>query len=122
MRGLCPNSAIDVNYKPVNKQNDIRYIKFLGLKGASIEYVEKDNTWALIVTNTKVTGKSPASFASFTLGRHNWTIRGDKGCSLDEVYTKELKMSACPDGEITCNDGQCVKMDQRCNQLGAVHK
>ena len=26
-------------------------------------------------------------------------------------------MSGCKDGQFTCNDGQCVSMDQRCDQL-----
>ena len=26
-------------------------------------------------------------------------------------------MSGCQEGEFTCNDGQCVSMEQRCNQL-----
>ena len=29
-----------------------------------------------------------------------------------------LKMSGCnPDGDFTCNDGQCVTMEERCNQI-----
>ena len=32
-------------------------------------------------------------------------------------YTTELKMSACKEGKFTCNDGQCVSMEERCNQL-----
>ena len=29
-----------------------------------------------------------------------------------------LKLTGCnPDGEFTCNDGQCVKMERRCDQL-----
>ena len=40
------------------------------------------------------------------------------GCSEDGMeYTTELKMSGCQEGNFTCNDGQCVSMDQRCDQL-----
>ena len=66
---------------------------------------------------SNVTGTSKASFASFTLGKHNWTIKGDKGCSEGENYIKELKMSGCEENQFTCDDGQCVSMDQLCNQL-----
>ena len=55
-------------------------------------------------------------YASFTLGKHNWTIFGDKGCNSGEEYYTELKMSACTEGDFTCNDGQCVSLDQRCDQ------
>ena len=67
--------------------------------------------------NSNVTGTSPASFASFTLGKHNWTIKGDRGCSSKDSYTRELKMSGCQKGNFTCDNGQCVSMEQRCNQL-----
>ena len=28
-----------------------------------------------------------------------------------------MKLTACKEGEFTCDDGQCVQMEQRCNQL-----
>ena len=31
--------------------------------------------------------------------------------------TKELKLTGCKEGEFTCNDGQCIKMEERCNQV-----
>ena len=64
-----------------------------------------------------VTATSKASLVSFTLGKHNWTIKGDEGCSFEESYTVELKMSGCQEGNFTCDDGQCLSMDQRCNQM-----
>ena len=114
LRGLCPGSAIDVYYKPINKETDVREMKLQGLTH-SIEYAEK--VWRLNVINSDVTGISSASFASFTLGKHNWTIKGDDGCSSADTYITELKMSGCQANEYTCNDGQCVSMDDRCNQL-----
>ena len=69
------------------------------------------------MVDPNVTGTSLASFVSFTLGKHNWTIKGDEGCSSGDTYTTELKLSGCQGKEFTCNDGQCVSMDVRCNQL-----
>ena len=60
---------------------------------------------------------SKSSHASFTLGKHNWTIIGDENCNDENEYITELKMSACQENEFTCNDGQCVSMEERCNQL-----
>merc|ERR1712105_187910 len=31
LRGLCPSSTIDVHYRPMNKQTDIREMKLQGL-------------------------------------------------------------------------------------------
>ena len=33
-----------------------------------------------------------------------------------EPYATDLKLSGCKEGNFTCNDGQCVSMDKRCNQ------
>ena len=83
-----------------------------------ITYDDEEDIWILNVTGSNVTGISRASHASFTLGKHNWTINGDKGCNGGEPsYVTELKMSGCENGKFTCNDGQCVSMDLRCNQL-----
>ena len=117
LRGLCPSSAIDLHYKPMNRPSDIREIKLQGLTHTSIEYIEEEKMWKLDVVDSNVTGTSKASFASFTLGKHNWTIKGDTDCSSRDTYDTELKMSGCSVGNFTCNDGQCVRMDLRCNQL-----
>ena len=73
--------------------------------------------WILDARDSNVTGISRASHASFTLGKHNWTIQGDKACYDEGPRVTELKISGCKKGNFTCNDGQCVRMDQRCNQL-----
>ena len=83
----------------------------------SISYDDEEGIWILNARDSNMTGISRASHASFTLGKHNWTIKGDQGCSTDESYTKELKMSGCQEGNFTCNDGQCVSIDLRCNQF-----
>ena len=63
-----------------------------------------------------VTAWSHASKESFSLGKHHWTVR-DPGCSDDQI-TLEMKLTGCQQkGEFTCNDGQCIRMEERCNQL-----
>ena len=116
-KGLCLGSAIDVHYKPINDLKDSRKLKLQGLKGTSIRYDNEEEMWILNMKDSNMTGMSKASHASFTLGKHNWTIEGDKGCNQGKSYVTELKMSGCQKKEFTCNDGQCVNMDQRCNQL-----
>ena len=56
---------------------------------------------------------------SFILGRHKWMIHLDSPeCLEGEPYTAQLKMSGCiTEGEFTCDDGQCVTMEQRCDQI-----
>ena len=119
LRGLCNDSSIDIHYKPMNNRTDIRRLKLIGLK-TTIEHDKKSGLWKLSIVEYNVTGMSKTTQASFTLGRHNWTIIGDRDCNKDinsDSYTTELKMSGCEDGQFTCNDGQCVSMDLRCDQL-----
>ena len=117
LRGLCLNSAVDRYYKPISDSMDSRKLRLQGLKQTSLTYDEEEEIWLLEVTDSNVTGRSRASHASFTMGKHNWTIKGDKGCNGGKPYVTELKISGCQKGNFTCNDGQCVSMDQRCNQL-----
>ena len=65
------------------------------------------------------TAISEAPFSSFALGSHNWVITNDnKVCSpRGESYIKHLKLTGCKVGEFTCSDGQCIKMDERCDQI-----
>ena len=101
----------------MNNLTDFTRLVLAGFR-TLIEFENSQKTWIMTDAESNVTGISRAPHNSFTLGRHNWTIRGDMGCSEDGAeYTTELKMSGCQDGNFTCNNGQCVSMDQRCNQL-----
>ena len=101
-KGLCPNSAIDVYYKPTSDVTDSRKLELQGLERTSITYDIDEQIWILDVKYSNVTGISRATHASFTLGKHNWTIKGDKGCNADESHVTELKMSGCQTGNFTC--------------------
>ena len=41
----------------------------------------------------------------------------DVSCHKGEPYTTFFKLTGCLDGDFTCDDGQCVRMEQRCDQL-----
>ena len=119
LHGLCPGSAVDTFYQPVNEFANLARVKLIGLYHSSIEYDLEERKWKLSVAESMVAGSSKVALATFTLGRQNWTISGDVGCNSDGggEYTKELKMSGCVEGNFTCDDGQCVSIEQRCNQL-----
>ena len=50
------------------------------------------------------------------MGLHNWQINGDQYCNQGQPYTALLKLTACKEGQFTCNDGFCISMDKRCDQ------
>ena len=117
LRGLCPKTAIDVFYKPLNNWTNMK-LTLQGLGRSSITYDTNKKVWKLEVAYSNLNVTSTAPHSSFTLGKHNWTIAGDEDCLISgNEQVKELKMSGCQDGEFTCNSGQCVSMSKRCNQL-----
>ena len=116
LRGLCPNSAVDTHYQPRNGRKDIRKLKFVGLR-TSIEFDDANKIWTLSVAGSNVTGTSKATHSSFMIGKHNWTVEGDSSCNGGRNYVTELKMSGCSENQFTCNDGQCLGINLRCDQI-----
>ena len=100
LKGLCPGSAIDQQFHPISNRTDIRRLRIQGLRHNYITYNDKGKTWNIENIHTNLTGTTNASHASFTLGKHNWTITGDDGCNQGKEYTTELKMSGCQEDEL----------------------
>ena len=98
--------------------NNFASLTFVSLSGLSFEYDAESRRRKLIAPHSNVSGSSKAAHRTFALGKHNWTITGDVDCTTDgEEYTTEMKLSGCTEGKFTCDDGQCVRMEGRCNQL-----
>ena len=74
--------------------------------------------WTIDDDVWNVTAVSNAARNSYALGKHEWLITGDDvSCHKGEPYTTFLKLTGCLDGDFTCDDGQCIRMEQRCDQL-----
>ena len=104
-----------------------------------IEYDMTGREWVLSSKSFQTTAVSPAYNESYVLGKQRWIIRKDHPhCHLEKcgykcvAYATDLKLSGCNQGfrinegdewiteeyaEFTCNDGQCVSMENRCDQL-----
>ena len=39
------------------------------------------------------------------------------GCNKGRPYNVSLKLTGCKETEFTCNDGQCIDMARRCDQI-----
>ena len=106
-----------------------------------IDYNMTSSRWVYSSKHFQTTAFSEAENETYLLGKHNWTVSNDhqrchreRGLENDEDYSIELKLSGCHQGfffdgkmipdvysgldaEFTCNDGQCVSMEKRCDQI-----
>ena len=86
-------------------------VELLGIETSMIKYSEATSTWQIEEVAKNTTAISEATFSSFALGSHNWTIANDnKTCSTKgESYSRRLKLTGCLVGNFTCDDGQCIR-------------
>ena len=120
LRGLCggKDSKLDKQFTPKQPAGTPNDMILMGDVSTRIQYNENSSQWVMTDSRSKLTAVSRASKVSYVLGKHKWTVTGDVyDCHEGQPYTTFLKLSGCSKGEFTCNDGQCVTMEQRCDQL-----
>ena len=145
LRGLCKYSYLrpadyqrGLSYAPRQSGNTIEPVYFVGGVSTKIEYNTTISRWTLSSAKSNVSAVALASRETYMLGKYNWTIKNDdKRCQEEKSeggveYKTELKLTGCnqgfgynergervvtDDGEFTCNDGQCVNMTERCDQV-----
>ena len=121
LRGLCSKSGIDFLYLPSNNADDITKLVYWSSDKSTISYDQSQKIWFLKTNSitSSVSASTEASHISYALGKHTWLIRNDSyECSKGQPYQLDLKLTGCNDlGEFTCDDGQCIGMKQRCDQV-----
>ena len=115
LRGLCPESNFDTHYTLYQGKQ----LSFKGLKQTTLDYDTYDDIWKAKVVGFDTKGISEHEKGnSILLGKHLWQISNDsKSCNRGEPYSIFLKLTGCEDWEFTCNDGQCINMEKRCDQI-----
>ena len=121
LRGLCKSSLIENDspskyFSPKQLPDNPGNMILLGKMTTRIEYNDTTSLWVLTDEVYEVTATSEATKLSYLLGKHEWTISND-GCRKGKPYTTMLKLTGCASDEFTCDDGQCIKMNERCNQV-----
>ena len=53
---------------------------------------------------------------SLPVGRHKWLVENNV-CNEGETSSEILQLSGCEEGQFTCDDGKCLEMSQRCNNI-----
>ena len=124
LRGLCPFSTLwtrnliaGTRFTPVQRPHDLRNVWFKSQLSSKIHW--HANKWTLNDDVANATAITNAPKDSYALGKNEWMVTGDDGCILHrgEPYSIFLKLTGCLEGEFTCDDGACVSMEQRCDQL-----
>ena len=122
LRGLCPHSALkpsgNLQYTPKQLAESPSDLFLLGGVSTQIRYNDSSELWIITDAVSSVRAESRATKMSYVLGRHKWNVTKDNlNCNEGQPYVTYLTLSGCSPGEFTCNDGQCVTMEQRCNQI-----
>ena len=118
LRGLCKDSNIDTHYTMKYVNDGITY---MGLYDTNINFFQNQSQksqWMLTGNMKNAEAFTFSKESSYVLGKHSWTILNDSiECEQEGLNTQQLKMSGCIEGEFTCNNGDCVDMTERCDQV-----
>ena len=115
LRGLCIDSNIDLLYLPRNNPAD-GTISYYGMVRSFGHFAEEQ--WRIETSFPNTTATTFAANDGFMMGKHDWTIEGDSvKCSNGKTHARKLKLTGCVEGEFTCDDGQCIGMKKRCDQV-----
>ena len=119
VRGLCPETVYNTDsIFTITEEGSLLY------KGdhTSIIYFDKDNLawkWYDRKDNQSV-ATSLSSENSMLLGVHVFDfskVKDDFCTARAESKLLKIKLTSCDRGKFTCNDGKCVDIEERCNQI-----
>ena len=120
LRGLCPKSKLDLMYVPRFKWYDAHLrVWWIGSVSSELRFlwVPYPGYWEMKHIGSNIAATSRTDYESHALGRHTWSITGDTCKAGQKSYLVDLKLTLCSEAEFTCRDGDCVTMDQRCDQI-----
>ena len=117
LRGSCPDNKLDTLYTPKQLYTDPDNMIILGASSTRITYNDETSQWTMIDSASNVSATSRATKVSYVLGKHSWTVDNSVyDCHQGRTYSTWLKLAGCSDGEFTCSSGDCIQMEERCNQ------
>ena len=93
LRGFCSGTLVEhERYAVMQLPKDPQKIMMIGYQSARIEHDQSHDQWVLRDSRQNITARTQAGQLSFALGKHNWTISGDRyHCSGGRDYTIEMK-------------------------------
>lgn len=124
IRGLCKDAVMDTQYKFADHipgsaepgEYDCR--SYVGPKGWVISRNKTDKKWRMSHYYYTDLTLTMLDSDSLPVGRHKWLIENNV-CNEGETSAQELQLSGCQEGQFTCDDGKCLDIFQRCNNIEA---
>ena len=116
LRGLCPNSQVDVFYT-LMWDDSMNLPFYKGFINSNIKYNESLESWVLNSEDGLVTGVAVSSMSSMGTGGQTWRFDQDI-CSTNSLEPMMAVMTVCNRDQFTCeSDGACIAMEERCDQF-----
>ena len=114
LRGVCEQTGVDKMFVLKYSNGDVI---FKGLRNSDIEK-EKDS-FTVKYLQTNVMQNNTVKANPYPIGKIWWRVLDNsKACSNGEVNdTIALKLTGCQDGYFTCDNGDCIVMEKRCDQV-----
>ena len=127
IRGLCKEAVMDTQYKfaehaPAELQTTPPFWghdnarRYVGPKGWIISRNSFNKMWQMNHTHYPELTLTMLDTDALPVGKHVWRLENN-ACNQGETSTQVLLMSACQESEFTCDDGKCVNMTQRCDNI-----
>ena len=128
VRGLCATSVVDSEYKfadpaPMDLSIEHPWPKlwgppshFVGPKGWIISRNETDKKWMITHYHYPELSLKMLDTDVLPIGKHKWMVENN-ACNEGKTSAEILQLSGCEEEQFTCDDGKCLEMSQRCNNI-----
>ena len=89
---------------------------YIGPKGWTISRDPADKLWRMQHRSYEDLTLTMLDMDALPIGRHNWRVENNV-CNRGETSIESLLISACREDQFTCDDGKCLDITQRCNNI-----